>query len=248
MRVDSVAEEYAYLATWPPRDGPWERIGAGARSRPRRDRKTISRCARPMGRRPSSASPSAPSSARRRALPASPGERVRRRCAPGTSWRRRRARSTPATMPQYPVPSESHAGTVAVPLPILAVDAGQRGLLCAATHRGRALAVGGRRSASATRRASTPRAGRRRASAIGRRPRFATGTARGWRGRSSASRAIWGRLLDAWFSGERYPHLADEKREARLLLARLAAAGDARVLRRDQPALLGWLSGESQTP
>ena len=103
-------------------------MSARSSRRGRRVPKTTSRCARRTGRPPSCASPSARSSRIPGEALVAPGERVSAAMRAGHELAKTEGPLHPGTMPQYPVPSESHAGAVAVPLPILAVDAGQRGL------------------------------------------------------------------------------------------------------------------------
>ena len=159
----------------------------------------------------------------------------------------RKVRSTRGRCRSTPFRPRAHPGAVAVPLPILAVDAGQRGLYRAAAHRRRALALGGAGRRRRRARLRPRRAGRRRASAIGRRPRCATGRPQRLAGTIERFSAIWGRLLDAWFSGEGYPQLDDEKqRGPRLLLERLgpreAACSTLYRWRLHQPGAV-WAAG-----
>jgi hypothetical protein len=53
--------------------------------------------------------------------------------------------------------------------------------------------------------------------------------------------AIWGRLLDAWFSGETYPQIEDEKREARLLLDRLSVPAMLQIAEELSHRFWTWL-------
>ena len=54
--------------------------------------------------------------------------------------------------------------------------------------------------------------------------------------------AIWGRLLDAWFSGDAYPHLTDERAEARRLLERLLPPAMLAVYAELSPEFWTWLT------
>jgi hypothetical protein len=219
VRVDSVAEEYAYLTAWPPGDGSWERVGqmqVPATDGPE-DHLTV--------RAPDGGTAvvriavgsfyGSPEASR-----ASPGERVTAAMRAGQELARNEGPLHPGTMPLYPVPSETHAGTVAVPLPILAVDAGRRGLYAPpriAVVRwpsGEAIGVGDAPGFDPDR-WPPPRLGDWPPEPI-----------RNWApdrlaGTIERFTAIWARLLDAWFSGDSYPHLENEKREATLLLERL---------------------------
>jgi hypothetical protein len=54
--------------------------------------------------------------------------------------------------------------------------------------------------------------------------------------------AIWVRLLDAWFSGDRYPQIDDEKREARMLLERLVPEALITFYAGLSPGFWAWLT------
>jgi hypothetical protein len=127
-------------------------------------------------------------------------------------------------MPHYPVPSPAYAQTVAVPLPILAIDAGRRWLYAPPR-----IAVVRWPSAEAV--------------GVGDAPGFdpenwpparlgdwPPATVRDWEqqrlaGAVARFTSIWGRLLDVWFGSERYPQLDDERLEALLLLGLLEPEG-----------------------
>jgi hypothetical protein len=149
-----------------------------------------------------------------------PGARVSEAMRAGHELAKAEGPLHPGSLPQYPVPSESYPGAVAVPLPILAVDAGQRGLYAppriAVVRWPSAEPVGvGDAPGFDPAHWPPPRLGDWPPEAIRAwEPQLLAGTIERFS-------AIWGRLLDAWFSGGGYPHLADERREARLHLARL---------------------------
>jgi hypothetical protein len=180
VRIDSVAEAYAYFTAWPPPDGPWEHVGQRFAPGPAgpEDHLTVR-------------APDGQSAVVRFAIRSffsypgealvAPGEQVAAAMRAGHELAKSEGPLHPGTLPQYPVPSESHSGAVAVPLPILAVDAGQRGLFAPPR-----IAVV-RWSESATRPVLIRSAGHRHVSATGRHPRCATGRPTGWRERSSAS-------------------------------------------------------------
>jgi hypothetical protein len=222
VRADSAAEEYAYLAAWPPRGGTWERTGqmlAPAADGPedhltlRAPDGTIAVVRFAIGSFYGASE----------ALSSTPGERVATAMRAGHELAQAEGPLHPGTQPQYPVPSPTHAGAVSVPLPIVALDEGVRGLYAPpriAVVRwpsGEAVGVGDAPGFDPDR-WPPPRLGD-----------WPPPTIRGWdqsrlAGAIARFSAIWGRLLDTWFSGEPYPQLEDEKREARLLLDWLVSA------------------------
>ncbi|MGH2617018.1 MAG: hypothetical protein ACRDJC_17425, partial [Thermomicrobiales bacterium] len=175
-----------------------------------------------------------------------PGERVSAVMRAGHELAKTEGPLHPGSLPQYPVPSESHAGTVAVPLPILAVDAGQRGLYAppriAVVRWPSAEAVGvGDAPGFDPERWPPPRL-----------DDWPPGSVRHWEpqrlsGTIERFSAIWARLLDAWFSGEDYPHLEDEKREALLHAKRLVPGALREFYANLSPRYWAWLTAD-QTP
>ena len=174
------------------------------------------------------------------ASPNLPGERVAQAMRAGHELAKAEGPLHPGSMPQYPVPSEDHPGAVIVPLPILAVDAGERGLYAPpriAVVRwpsGEAVGVGDAPGFD-PRRWPPPRLGD-----------WPPAPVRGWEPQRLAGAierfsAVWGRLLDAWFSAEEYPQLGDEKREARLLLHRLLPAPLIEVYASVAPGFWAWV-------
>jgi hypothetical protein len=175
-----------------------------------------------------------------------PGERVQAAMRAGHELAKTEGPLHPGAMPLYPVPSPSHAGAVAVPLPMLAVDAGVRGLYApariAVVRWPDAATVGvGDAPGFDPAHWPPPRLGD-----------WPPPTIRDWdhsrlAGSIERFTAIWGRLLDAWFSGNSYPHLRDEQREARLLLARLLPPAMQEFYGEISPRFWAWLAGD-QTP
>ena len=220
VRVDTIAEEHAYLTAWPPADGPWQRVGQMLvpGSEGPEDHITV--------RAPDGTTAVVRFAigsfygAAEAAHPASPGERVSRAMRAGHELAREEGPLHPGTLPQYPVPSETYPGSVAVPLPILAIDAGQRGLYAppriAVVRWPSAEPVGvGDAPGFDPARWPPPWVGE-----------WPPASVRDWEphrlaGTIERFSAVWGRLLDAWFASEVYPQLGDERREARLLLERL---------------------------
>jgi len=151
-------------------------------------------------------------------------------------------------MALYPVPAASHPEAVAVPLPILAVDAGQRGLYAPARiavvrwPSGEAIGVGDAPGFDPAH-WPPPRLGDWPPPAI-----------RDWdrvrlAGTVERFAALWRRLLDVWFGGASYLQLADEKVEARLLLDRLLPEAMLPVYATLSPRFWTWLSEDGdQTP
>ena len=240
VRVDSVAEEDAYLAAWPPGEDPWQWVGrvqTPGRDGPE-DHVTVR-------------APDGTTAVVRFAIGSflenaeasrvAPGERVTAAMRAGHELAQREGPLHPGTQPQYPVPSEAHAGAVAVPLPILAIDAGQRGLYAppriAVVRWPEAEAVGvGDAPRLDPARWPPPRLGDWPPDAV-----------RGWQPARLAGTierfiAVWGRLLDAWFSGEEYPQLVDERREARLLLERLSLPGLIELYGEISPRFWRWFA------
>lgn len=221
LRVDSVAEVHAYVAAWPAPSGPWQSAGQMLVSGGDGPEDHLTLRA-PDGtvavlRFAIGAFYGNPDAAR-----TIPGDRVTAAMRAGHELARTEGPLHPGSLPQYPVPSPSYPGAVAIPLPILAVDAGQRGLYAPpriAVVRwptGAGVGVGDAPGFDPSR-WPPPRLGD-----------WPPPTIRGWdsprlAGAIERFTAVWARLLDTWF-GDRanaYPHLADEQREARQLLALL---------------------------
>jgi hypothetical protein len=241
VRIDSVAEAYAYFTAWPPPDGPWEHVGQLFAPGPAgpEDHLTVR-------------APDGQSAVVRFAIRSffsypgealvAPGEQVAAAMRAGHELAKSEGPLHPGTLPQYPVPSESHSGAVAVPLPILAVDAGQRGLFAppriAVVRWPAAEPVGvGDAPGFDPERWPPPRLGDWPPPAVRDWPPYRLA------GTIERFSAIWVRLLDAWFSGEGYPQLDDEKREARLLLERLVPRGLLEFYGEISPRFWLWLMG-----
>jgi hypothetical protein len=245
VRIDSVAEAHAYFTAWPPSNGSWEHIGqlfAPGSAGPE-DHLTVR-------------APDGQTTVVRFAMGSSflhsgdtlvaPGEPVSAAMRAAHELAKSEGPLHPGTLPQYPVPSASHTGAVAVPLPILALDAGQRGLFAPpriAVVRwptAEAVGVGDAPGFNPEQWPPPP---------LGDWPPLAV---RDWppyrlAGTIERFSAIWVRLLDAWFSGEEYPQLDDEKREARLLLERLVPQGMLKFYNEISPRFWAWLT-EDHTP
>ncbi|HLL50318.1 MAG TPA: hypothetical protein VK356_06585, partial [Thermomicrobiales bacterium] len=170
-----------------------------------------------------------------------PGEQVAAAMRAGHELAKTEGPLHPGTSPQYPIPSESHSGAVAVPLTILAVDAGQRGLFAppriAVVRWPSAEAVGvGDAPGFDPDRWPPPRLGD-----------WPPLTVRDWpeyrlAGTIERFSAIWVRQLNAWFSGDRYPQIDDEKREARMLLERLVPEALIKFYAGLSPRFWAWLN------
>jgi len=245
VRIDSVAEENAYLTAWPPAAGTWERVEQllAPGSNGPEDHLTVRA---PDGTTPVVRFAVASFYGNPEVSLATPGERVVAAMRAGHDLAKTEGPLHPGSLPQYPVPSESYAGTVAVPLPILAADAGQRGLYAppriAVVRWPSAEAVGvGDAPGFDPSQWPPPRLGDWPPPAV-----------RDWEphrlaGTIERFSAVWSRLLDAWFGGEPYPHLEDEKREARLLLERLVPSALLEIYAALSPRFWAWLTGD-QTP
>ena len=219
VRVDGVAEEYAFLAAWPPAAGPWQRAGQMLVPGPGGPEDHVA-----------VRGPDGTTAVVRFAIgsfydnagasPDSPGDRVTKAMRAGHELAKAEGPLHPGSMPQYPVPSESYPGAVAVPLPILAVDAGQRGLYAPPR-----IAVVRWPSAEAVGVGDTPGFDPSRwpPPLLGAWP---PPSVQGWEPQRLAGAierfsAVWGRLLDAWFASEGYAQNWDETSEARRLLGKL---------------------------
>ncbi len=239
VRVDSVAEEYAYLTAWPLPDGAWERVSQTLAPGPAgpEDHLTV---------RGTNGETAVVRFAIRSFFsypPAdgvSPGERVAAAMRAGQELAQAEGPLHPGSLPQYPVPSEAHADAVSVPLAILAADAGQRGLYAppriAVVRWPSAEAVGvGDAPGFDPSHWPPPRLGDWPPPAV-----------RNWEphrlaGTIERFSAIWARLLDTWFGGETYLQLEDEKREARLLLDRLVPEALLAIYAELSPRFWAWL-------
>ncbi|MFN8591208.1 MAG: hypothetical protein U0031_07050 [Thermomicrobiales bacterium] len=242
IRADSIAEVTAYLTAWPAEAGPWQTAGqmlVSATDAPE-DHLTV--------RAPDGAMAvlrfaigsfyGDPGASRR-----APGERVTAAMRAGHDLAKAEGPLHPGTMPLYPVPAAGYPRAVAVPLPILAIDAGERGLYAPprlAVVRWPGLnAVGvGDAPGFDPERWPPPRLGE-----------WPPPTIRDWSAARLAGAierftAIWSRLLDAWFSGETYPQLADERVEAVLLLALLLPAPLLDFYAELSPRFWRWLADE----
>jgi hypothetical protein len=243
VRVDSPEEAAAYLAAYPSPAGPWrvasrlrvdagERVeehatltaGGGARAVVRFDVTAFA------GEGPSAEAPALDDLLARAA-----------------AFARENGPRHPGELPRFPIPSARYAGRVEVPLAILAVDAGRRGLYAPA----RVVVV-------------DPRDGEPDGAGefpgfdpeawppprLGEWPPAGVRALDPTRLRGTVARfgACWRRLLAAW-SGDDYQQRADEAAEARALLGRLDPPGMVGVYRRLNPDFWGWLdAGGAKTP
>jgi hypothetical protein len=218
-RVDNVTEEYAYLAAWPSADGPWERIAQilafGAQGP-----EDILTVRSPAGATTDVRFAIGSFFGGAEHLAILPNERVAEAMRAGHELAKGEGPLHPGTMPQYPVPSPAHAGSVAIPLAILGVDQGRRGLYAppriAVVRWPDAHPVGVGDAPGFDPRQWPPR----------RLGDWPPATTRDWdqqrlAGTIERFSALWGRVLDAWFSGTSYPQHSDELDEARQLLALL---------------------------
>jgi hypothetical protein len=241
IRVDSVAETSAYLAAWPADTGPWRSAG---------------HLLAPGGDGPEDLltvrAPDGTTAVLRFAIGSyygdpeaahhQPGARVTAAMRAAHDLARREGLLHPGTMPLYPVPSDGWPGAVAVPLPILAADAGARGLYAPpriAVVRwpsGEPVGVGDA-PGFAPERWPPPRLGDWPPQTIAEwdQPRLS--------GALDRFTALWSRLLDAWFGREIYPQLEDERREARALLESLLPAALRRFYAELSPKFWARIEG-----
>lgn len=239
LRVDSAAEEAAYVAAWPPPHGAWAAVESlFIPGIPSMQKRLVLQA--PDGSHAvlhflvGSYRDAGPSPGQ------TPADRVEAVMRAGHDLAKAEGPLHPGAMPQYPVPSPTHAGTVAVPLPILAIDAGQRWLYApprlAVVRWPVAEAVGaGDAPGFSPERWPPPRLGE-----------WPPATVRGWEqqrlaGAIARFTAIWGRLLDIWFGGPPYPQLDDERREALLLLSLLLPPPMLQLYEQLSPQFWAWL-------
>lgn len=243
IRVDSPGEEEAYIAAWPPAHGAWQVEGtAFIPGIPSTQKRMLLRT--PGGEQAvvHFLVGSYHEAAQRNADPA--GARVERAMRAGLELAKQEGPLHPGSLPQYPAPIPAYREAVAVPLPILAIDARQRGLY-------------------APPRFAVVRWPGAEPLGVGDVPGFDPDhwppprlsdwpppTVRGWEpsrlaGAIERFTAIWGRLLDVWFGGKTYPQLADEQREARLLLDLLLPPGMIALYADLSPAFWAWLGEAS---
>lgn len=241
VRVDSIAEEHAYLSAWPPPDGPWERVGQMLiRGTDGPEDHVTARA--PDGTTAVIRFSIGSVYGKSDAFLTSPGDRVSNAMRAGHELAKAEGPLHPGSLPQYPFPSEIYPGAVAVPLSILAADAGQRGLYAPpriAVVRWPSAAAVGVGDAPGFDPARWP------PPLLGEWPPISV---RDWEphrlaGTIERFSAVWSRLLDAWFSGERYQHLEDEKREADLLLGRLVPVALLDIYAAISPRFWAWLNG-----
>jgi hypothetical protein len=243
IRVDSQGEEIAYIAAWPAPQGAWQVEGtAFIPGIPSTQKRVLLRAPDGTQAVVHFLVGSYHEVTKRIADPA--GARVERAMRAGLDLAKEEGPLHPGSLPQYPVPIPAYREAVAVPLPILAIDARQRGLYSPP-------------------RFSVVRWPGAEPLGVGDVPGFDPDnwppprlsdwpppSVRGWEpsrlaGAIERFTAIWGRLLDYWFGGASYPQLADEKREARLLLEFLLPAGMLGLYADLSPAFWAWLGETS---
>lgn len=239
LRVDSQGEEMAYLAAWPAASGAWQVEGTGfIPGIPSTQKRVLLRA--PDGTQTviHFLVGTYHEVAQRTADPAA--ARVERAMRAGLELAKQEGPLHPGSQAQYPVPLPAYRDAVAVPLPILAIDDRQRGLY-------------------APPRFAVVRWPGAEPLGVGDVPGFDPDNwppprlsdwpppaIRAWEparlaGAIERFTAIWGRLLDAWFGGAPYPQLADERHEARLLLAFLLPTGLLSLYAELSPAYWAWL-------
>lgn len=239
IRVDSQGEEMAYLVTWPAPAGAWRVEGtAFIPGIPSTQKRVLLRAPDGTQSVVHFLVGSYHEVTQRSADPAA--ARVERAMRAGLDLAKQEGPLHPGSLPQYPVPIPAYREAVAVPLPILAIDARQRGLYSPPRFAvvrwpgGEPLGVGDVPGFDPD---NWPP------------PRLSDWppiTVREWdparlAGAIERFTAIWGRLLDVWFGGASYPQLDDEKREARLLLEFLLPPGMLNLYADLSPAYWAWL-------
>jgi hypothetical protein len=243
IRVDSQGEEMAYIAAWPSPRGAWQVEGtAFIPGIPSTQKRVLLRTLDGAQTVIHFLVGSYHEVTQRNADPAA--ARVERAMRAGLELAKGEGPLHPGSLPQYPVPIPAYRDAVAVPLPILAIDARQRGLYAPPRF-----AVVRWPSAEPLGMGDVPSFDPDNWPP----PRLSDwppSTVRAWEpGRLAGAierfTAVWGRLLDVWFGGTSYPQLADEKHEARLLLELLLPPGMLNLYADLSPAFWAWLGEAS---
>lgn len=243
VRVDSIAEQGAYLAAYPSPDGPWHvagqlLVGASAPTDHVRLRSPAGEEA--VVRFDVSSFFGGPGLERGGGPAAELVDRLSRRAQ---DFARENGLGHPGELPRFPVPSARYPGRVEVPLAILALDdAARRGLYAPARAvvldwpGGEPVGVGELPGFDPER--WPP-------------PRLGDWPPDGLRGiapdrlRGIVARfgGCWGRLLDAFLTDEKYPQRRDEAAEARALLGMLEPPAMAGVYEELSPRFWASLAG-----
>ena len=252
MRVDSLAEERAYLDAYPSALGPWEVVSQTLSTRNGRatDRLVV-RAGSGEGSVVEaevlfdvSSFVGTPGLTR---LGGFTTEFLDRLTRGALEFARENVPLHPGSLPRFPVPSAHYPGRVDVPLALLAVDAGRRGLFAPPLvvtldyPSGAPYGVGdfpGFRPADWP----PPRLGDWPP------PRVAALDRVTLQGTVARFSGCVTRLLDAWLGGANDPHSADDATEAFALLAVLEPPAMLDVYERLNVAYVGWLSDAGSGP
>lgn len=238
-RADSVAEEYAFLETYPPPESAWEVVSQMIRTRDEASQDLVTVRAEPFGEV---------------TVPfdvasffgdgADTGQTVDLDLLleRALDFARGNGPHHPGSLPRFPIPSTGYPGRVEVPLPLVAVDSGGRRGLYAPPRvvvttfpGGEPVGVGEVDGFDPDRwpprrLGDWPPAGMR-----GVDPRRLQATI-------TRFSAIWSRLLTAWLTASDYPQRPDEAAEALALLTRLEAPAMPGVYERLNPKFWRWLT------
>ena len=154
----------------------------------------------------------------------------------------------PGTLARFPVPSASYANALVLPMPVLAVDQGRRGLYAPPRVVVIDLATGKARGVGEYPGFNPDSWPPRR---LGDWPPSSLASLSQQQVQASIMRfsALWQRILDAWFSTDiiRTPELAAEIREALHLRARLDLPGMLDLYDQLNPVFAKWLQRHSVT-
>lgn len=246
VRVDSLAEEQAYLSAYPSAFGPWEVVSQTLSTRDGHATDRLVVCA----------GAGAGSVVETEVLfdvssfVGTPGltrlggfttEFLDRLTHGALEFARSNVPLHPGTLPRFPVPSAHYPGRVDVPLALLAVDAGRRGLFAPPLvvtldyPGGAPFGVGdfpGFRPADWP----PPRLGDWPPPAVAALDRVRL------QGTIARFSGCVTRLLDAWLGGADYAHSSDDVAEAFALLAVLDLPAMLEIYERLNAAYVGWLS------
>ena len=238
VRIGSPEEGEAFLTAYPPADGPWTtvstlRVAAGDRTEDHVTLRSAGGRARTTLRFDVSAF------AAEQSQPPAALDNLLQRAA---AFARENGPHHPGELPRFPIPSTGYEGRVEVPMAILAVDRGRRGLYAPARvvvldfPDGAAVGVG-EVPGFDPEDWPPPR--------LGDWPPEGLGDLDPERLRGTVTRfgACWLRLLGAWFGAD-YPERADEAAEVHALMARLDPPGMPAVYARLSREFWRWLAAE----
>ena len=246
VRVDSVSEEYAYIQAYPAPGGSWSVVSQTLRQVDAEMVDTVI-VHDPMGQERSiqfdvTRFQGSPGIVRLEGLTTEHLDRLMQRAG---EFARRNPPHHPGSLPRFPVPSGRYARRIDVPLAVLAVESGQRGLYApprVATldyPTGEFYGVGEFPDFDPNA-WPPPRLGDWPPPTIVKIDRLCL------RGLVSRFSACSTRLMDVWFGEPPYPQLADEAAEWSSLLSRLDLPAMQPIYTRLSPMFMGWIRDHAE--